>query len=165
MKQLVILGSGCYGHTVADVAEQLGYNILFLDDSLPDHPLSSFIDFIGEGVEFIPAFGNNEFRLEWINKLQTAGAVLASLIHPTAYVSPTASIAPGTVILPHAIINTDVVINRGCIINLGAILDHGCILEEGVHIAPGAIVKGENRIEKCSKIEAGEVVERGQYPL
>ena len=160
-KKLIILGSGGYGHTVSDVAEQLGYNILFLDDSLPDHPLSSFIDFIGEGVEFIPAFGNNEFRLEWINKLQTAGAVLATLIHPTAYVSPTASIAPGTVILPHAIVNTDVVIDRGCIINLGAIVDHGCILEEGVHIAPGAIVKGENRIEKCSKIEADEVVERG----
>lgn len=165
MKTLIILGSGGYGHTVADVAEQLGYNILFLDDSLPDHPLSSFIDFIGEGVEFIPAFGNNEFRLEWINKLQTAGAVLATLIHPTAYASPTASIAPGTVILPHAIVNTDVVINRGCIINLGAIVDHGCILEEGVHVCLGAIVKGENRIEKCSKIEAGEVVERGQYPL
>lgn len=29
----------------------------------------------------------------------------------------------------------------------------------------GAIVKGENRIERLSKIEAGEVVERGQYPL
>ena len=50
---------------------------------------------------------------------------------------------------------------KGCIINLGAIVDHGCILEEGVHICLGAIVKGENRIEKCSKIEAGEVVERG----
>jgi hypothetical protein len=59
MKRLIILGSGGYGHTVADVAEQLGYNILFLDDSLPDHPLSSFVDFIGEGAEFIPAFGNN----------------------------------------------------------------------------------------------------------
>ena len=50
---------------------------------------------------------------------------------------------------------------KRCILNLGAIVDHGCILEEGVHIAPGAIVKGENRIAKCSKIEAGEVVERG----
>ena len=49
----------------------------------------------------------------------------------------------------------------GCIINLGAILDHGCILEEVVHLAPGAILKGENRIEKYSKIEADEVVERG----
>ena len=164
--RLVILGSGGYGHTVADVAEQLGYGIItVLDDADPSHPLSSFIDFIGEGVEFIPAFGNNEFRLEWINKLQTAGAVLATLIHPTAYVSPRASITPGTVILPHAIINTDVVINRGCIINLGAILDHGCIIEEGVHICLGAIVKGENHLPRCIKIEAGEVVERGQYLL
>ena len=161
MKQLVILGSGGYGHTVADVAEQLGYNILFLDDSLPDYPLSSFIDFIGEGVEFIPAFGNNAFRMEWINRIEESGGQLATLIHPTAYVSPTATISPGCVILPHAIINTNVVVGKGCIINLGAIVDHGCILEEGVHICLGAIVKGENRIEKCSKIEAGEVVERG----
>ena len=138
-----------------------GYNILFLDDSLPDHTLSSFVDFIGEGVEFIPAFGNNVFRLSWCDRITQAGGQLATLIHPTAYISPTAVINPGTIILPHAIINTDVVINRGCIINLGAIVDHGCILEEGVHLAPGAIVKGENRIEKCSKIEAGEVVERG----
>lgn len=165
MKQLVILGSGGYGHTVADVAEQLGYNILFLDDSLPDHPLSSFVDFIGEGVEFIPAFGNNAFRLEWINRIEESGGQLATLIHPTAYVSPTAAINPGTVILPHVIVNTDVVINRGCIINLGAILDHGCIIEEGVHICLGAIVKGENHLPHCIKIEAGEVVERGQYPL
>ena len=164
-KKLIILGSRGYGHTVFDVAEQLGYNILFLDDSLPDHPLSSFVDFIGEGVEFIPAFGNNAFRMEWINRIEESGGQLATLIHPTAYVSPTATISHGTVILPHAIVNTDVVINHGCILNLGAIVDHGCILEEGVHLAPGAIVKGENRIEKCSKIEAGEVVERGEYPL
>lgn len=160
-KKLIILGSGGYGHTVADVAEQLGYTILFLDDSNPLYSLSSFIDFVEEGVEFIPAFGNNEFRLSWCDRITQAGGQLATLIHPTAYVSPTATINPGTVILPHAIVNTDVVINRGCIINLGAIVDHGCILEEGVHIAPGAIVKGENRIEKYSKIEAGEVIERG----
>lgn len=164
-RRIVILGSGGYGHTVADVAEQLGYNILFLDDSLPGHELSSFSSYIDDQTEFIPAFGNNEFRLSWCDRITQAGGQLATLIHPTAYVSPRASITPGTVILPHAIINTDVVINRGCIINLGAILDHGCIIEEGVHICLGAIVKGENRIERLSKIEAGEVVERGQYPL
>ena len=165
MKQLVILGSGGYGHTVADVAEQLGYNILFLDDSLPGHELSSFSAYINDQTEFIPAFGNNEFRLFWCDRITQAGGKLATLIHPTAYISPTAAISHGIVILPRAIINTDVVINRGCIINLGAILDHGCIIEEGVHICLGAIMKGENRIERLSKIEAGEVVERGQYPL
>ena len=161
MKRLIILGSGGYGHTVADVAHQLGYSTIVLDDADSAHPLSTFSSFINESTSFIPAFGNNAFRMEWINRIEESSGKVATLIHPTAYVSPTATISPGTVILPHAIVNTDVVVGRGCIINLGAIVDHGCILEEGVHICLGAIVKGENRIEKCSKIEAGKVVERG----
>ena len=32
-KQLVILGSGGYGRTVYDIAEQLGYSITVLDDA------------------------------------------------------------------------------------------------------------------------------------
>ena len=165
MKQLVILGSGGYGHTVADVAEQLGYKVVFLDDAIPDYPLTSFTEYISSSSYFIPAFGNNAFRLQWCDRITQAGGQLATLIHPTAYVSPTATISPGTVVLPHAIVNTDVVINRGCIINLGAIVDHGCMIEEGVHVCLGAIVKGENHLPRCIKIEAGEVVERGQYPL
>ena len=161
MKRLVILGSGGYGRTVKDVAEQLGYSTIVLDDADSAHPLSTFQSYINPTTSFIPAFGNNAFRMEWIKKIEESGGQLATLIHPTAYISPTATISLGCVILPHAIVNTDVVINRGCIINLGAIVDHGCILEEGVHICLGAIVKGENRIEKCSKIEASEVVERG----
>lgn len=161
MKGLVILGAGGYGRTVKDAAEQLGYSTITLDDADPAHPLSTFSSYIDEHTSFIPAFGNNAFRMEWINRLEESGGQLATLIHPAAYVSPTATINPGCVILPRAIINTDVVINRGDIVNLGAIVDHGCILEEGVHICLGAIVKGENRIERLSKIEAGDVVERG----
>lgn len=165
MKQLVILGSGGYGHTVADVAEQLGYMITFLDDAIPDHPLASFTEYISSSTYFIPAFGNNELRLEWIKRIEEKGGKLVTLIHPTAYVSPKAHIACGTVILPQAIVNTDVVINRGCILNLGAIIDHGCIIEEGVHICLGAIVKGENRIERLIKIEAGEVIQARRWPV
>lgn len=161
MKRIVILGSGGYGRTVVDVSVQLDYSTIILDDADPAHPLSSFSSYIDENTSFIPAFGNNSFRLEWINRIEDNGGNLATLIHPTAYVSPNATITPGTVILPHAIVNTDVVVGKGCIINLGAMVDHGCILEEGVHICLGAIVKGENRIERLSKIEAGEVVERG----
>ena len=165
MERLVILGAGGYGRTVADVAHQLDYSTIVLDDADSSHPLSSFRSYINPSTYFILAFGNNSFRMEWINRIEDNGGKVATLIHPTAYVSPTATIKPGTVILPHAIVNTDVVVGRGCIINLGAIVDHGCVLEEGVHIAPGAIVKGENWIEKYSKIEAGEVVERGSRKL
>lgn len=165
MARLIILGSGGYGHTVEDVAVQLGYDCIFLDDSITDYPLSSYINFIDADTEFISAFGNNEFRLSWINKIEQNGGKLATLIHPKAYISPKAIIHAGVVILPGAIINTDVTIHRGCIINIGSIVDHGTILEEGVHLAPGAIVKGENRIPKCTKVDSGEVICARQFPL
>ena len=31
--KLIILGAGGYGQTIADVAEQLGYEVSFLDDN------------------------------------------------------------------------------------------------------------------------------------
>lgn len=165
MSKLVILGAGGYGRTVADVAEQLKYKNIVLDDSDPEHPLSSFFSYIEPGVSFIAAFGNNAFRLEWCEKILAAGGTLATLIHPDAYVSPKADVAEGTVILPKACVNTDVVIEKGCIVNLGALIDHGCRIEEGCHICLGAIVKGENRIERLSKIEAGQVVEARTFPV
>lgn len=164
--KLVILGQGGYAMTVKDIAEQLGYEIIaMLDDKDKQNPLASFTRFTCDNIYFIPAFGNNEFRLEWVEKLQAAGFRLATLIHPSAYVSPKARINEGCVVLPKAVINTGVEIRKACIINLGAIVDHGSIVEEGCHICIGAIVKGENCVPRLTKIEAGEVIQARYWPV
>ena len=159
-KRLIILGSGGYGRTVYDIAEQLGYSIIVLDDADEEHPLASFSRYINDDTDFIPAFGNNEFRLQWMKRIEEAGGKLAILIHPTAYVSPKAQISDGCVILPEAIVNTGSQVGKGCIINLGATIDHDVVIEDGIHLCVRCIVKGENRILRCEKIEAGEIVER-----
>lgn len=159
-RKLIILGSGGYGRTVYDIAEQLGYSITVLDDSDQEHPLTSFSCYIDDDTEFIPAFGNNEFRLQWINRIEEAGGKLATLIHSSAYVSPKAQVSSGCVILPGAIVNTGCKVGKGCIINLGATVDHDVVIEDGVHLCLRCIVKGENRISRCEKIEAGEIIER-----
>lgn len=159
-KKLIILGSGGYGRTVYDIAEQLGYSITVLDDSDQEYPLASFSCYIDDDTEFIPAFGNNEFRLQWIHRIEEAGGKLATLIHPTAYVSPKAEVSIGCVILPGAIVNTGCKVGKGCIINLGAAVDHDVVIEDGVHLCVRCIVKGENRISHFEKIEAGEIIER-----
>lgn len=162
--KLVILGAGGYGKAVLDLGNQLGYSYIVLDDK-SSKPLSMYTSYISDSTYFIPAFGNNEFRMKWINQLVSSGCRLAILIHPRAYVSPTVTIGSGCVILPNACIGTDVVLGSGCIINLGAIVDHGCILEDGVYIAPGGIVKGDNRISSCTKVDSGEVIEARKYSV
>lgn len=169
--KLVILGAGGYGQTVSDIARQSGRyeSIAFLDDNdkldFTVGHCSDFMQFINESTELYPAFGDNESRMRWIIRLQEYGARLPVLIHQSAYVSPTASVRAGTVVLPHAVVNTGCVIGSGCIINCGAIVDHGCVLEDGVHICLGAIVKGENKIGRCVKIEAGKIISLRTYPL
>ena len=171
MKRLIILGAGGYGRTVADVAGQTGTfcEILFLDDSCNGDGIAGrcndYAQFADGGTVFYPAFGNNETRLNWLNRLEGENIPVATLVHPGAYVSPTAHIGAGTVILPQAAVNTDCRIGRGCIVNLGAIIDHGCVIGEGAHICLGAIIKAENRIPAKMKIEAGEVVNNRTYPL
>lgn len=169
--KLIILGAGGYGRTIADIAGQSGRydEICFLDDNSTNNQVvgkcSDFAKYVGEDIEMYPAFGNNQSRIQWIEKLLATGISVPSLIHPTAYISTTVMFGIGTVVLPKAVINTDCTIGNGCIINCGAIVDHGCVLEDGVHICLGAIVKGENRIQYGKKIEAGEVIPLGTYPV
>ena len=160
MKRLVILESGGYGRTVYDVAEQLGCSITVLDDSDNGHPLDSFFHYISDDTQFTPAFGNNEFRLGWLERIEKAGGKPATLVHPSAYISPRAHVFEGCVVLPGAIINAGTRIGKGCIINLGATVDHDVIIEDGVHLCIRCIIKGDNRISRCEKIEAGEIIER-----
>ncbi len=169
--KLIILGAGGYGRTVADIAQQSGkyVEVYFLDDNATGDfvigKCSDYIYHISLDTELYPAFGNNESRLQWIEQLEAAGAVIPTLIHETAYVSPEATVEHGTVILPKAIINTCTTVQKGCIVNCGAIIDHGCVIEDGVHVCLGAIVKAENRIPKCMKVEAGVIIENRTYHI
>ncbi len=163
--KLIILGAGGYGQMIADVAEQLGYEVSFLDDRSEKaiDICTNFEQYIAEDTCFYPAFGNNESRVMWLEKLTEAGCNILTIIHPTAYVSPKAHVYPGTAILPGAIVNTGCIIKSGCIVNCGVVVDHGCTLEEGVHVCLGAIVKAENHLPRCMKVEAGTVISNREY--
>lgn len=138
--RLVILGAGGHANTVSDVAEQMGYEIAVMsDDKLTQYPLVSFVNYIAPDTRFISAFKNNEFRLQWCERITKASGSLILLEHHSVYVSLKAKIGLGVIPLPYAVVNTGTIMNDGCIINISTIIDHDCVQESGVHIAPGAI--------------------------
>lgn len=164
MKRLVILGYGGYGKTVAGVAASAGIydEIIFLDDRATDEKVKGvckdYVNYIDENTWFYPAFGNNNLRVEWIYAFNGAKAQVATIIHPSAYVSPDAVIEKGCAIMPNAAVNHSSILRTGCIINFGAVVDHNVTLEKGVHLCINATIKSHNRIAPFAKIEAGQVI-------
>lgn len=160
---LLILGAGGMGRMMQETALQLGYeDIAFLDDAKKEKDVigkcCDYENFLQRYEAAIAAFGDNNMRLFWTEKLMEAGYQVPALIHPTAVVSPNAVVGRGCFILQRAVVNRDTVMEHAVLINSGAIVDHDAYLSSGVHIGLGSVVKAYCTISSGTRTEAGEVI-------
>lgn len=163
MGGLLILGAGGMGRMMQETALQLGYeDIAFLDDAKKEKDVigkcCDYENFLQKYDAAIAAFGDNNMRLFWTEKLMEAGYQVPTLIHPTAVVSPNATVGRGCFILQRAVVNRDTVMEHAVLINSGAIVDHDAYLSSGVHIGLGSVVKAYCTISSGTRTEAGEVI-------
>lgn len=169
MANLLILGAGGYGRTVAEAVAGQFDEICFLDDggAAPGvlGPCADYLAYPGRFAYAYPAFGSNDLRGTWLQKLTEAGYRLPRIVHPRAYVSPSATVEEGAAVLAMACIGSRTMVRRGAVVNLGAIVDHDCTVSFCVHLAPGAVVKAGNLLAPMTKVESGQVVERAAYSL
>ena len=159
---LLIIGAGGHGRVVAEVAAACGYQkIDFLDDRPAEGVIGTLEEIEAKASKYdsvIVAIGNNKVRKDIQGRLERMGAGVATLIHPTAYISPSAGVDIGTVIEPKAIVNAHSSIGKGCIISVGSIVDHDVAVGDFAHINAGAICKAGSHIEAGRKLEAGEIL-------
>lgn len=162
MKNLLILGAGQYGMVAKEIAESMRQfsNIAFLDDNstIAIGRLNDYEMYLTEYSCAIPAIGNSELRLDYIEKLKRVGYIVPVMIHERAYVSPTASISEGCFIEPMAVIHTDVNIGSGCIISAGTIVNHNAIVGCGCHLNCGTIVMARADIPANTKTDYGQII-------
>ncbi|MWL88200.1 MULTISPECIES: acetyltransferase [unclassified Cupriavidus] len=172
MKSLALLGASGHGKVVADAALAAGWQeVFFFDDAWPSRTSNGRWPVVGDSAallarldEFdgvIVAVGNCEARWKLQGLLENAGARLATVVHPRAYVSPFASLGCGTVVMANAVVNADAVIGPAGIVNTGATVDHDCTLGHGVHISPGAHLSGNVTVGDCSWVGVGAAVRQG----
>lgn len=155
MPGLLIIGAGGHGKVVADTAMTMNYwdKIAFMDDLYPQiksllyFPVLGTIDeclfFQGEYQDLVVAVGDNELRIELIQRFIDCGFRFPVIIHPTAFVSTFSELGKGTVIFAQAAVNAGTVVGIGGIINTGATVDHDCLLGCGVHVSPGVHIAGQ----------------------
>ncbi|GBF73573.1 acetyltransferase [Paenibacillus sp. 598K] len=165
---MLIIGAGGHGKVLADIALKVGSwrQIAFLDDVLYSTKQLG-LDVIGlsnEAEEYIDEFevivgiGNNSIREEMQTKLEIEGAIIPSLVHPSATIGSDVTIGSGTVIMAGGVINCCSAIGKGTIVNTGATIDHDCIVESYVHVSPGVHIAGGVTVGARSWLGIGSVV-------
>jgi sugar O-acyltransferase (sialic acid O-acetyltransferase NeuD family) len=153
MSKLLILGAGGHGKVVLDVAKITGKwdLISFLDDrdglkEVMEIPvigkLEDYKSFREDYNYAFVAIGNNELRLEWLEKLSKEGFIIPKIIHPFSSLSKNVEVGMGTIIMPGVVLNTCAKVGNGCILNTNCSIDHDCILGDAVHLSPGVSIGG-----------------------
>ncbi|MHB8130248.1 MAG: NeuD/PglB/VioB family sugar acetyltransferase [Mobilitalea sp.] len=167
-RKLLIIGASGHGKAVAEIAIKMNRwtQVVFLDD---DKSLSSAmkIDVIGTSRDVLQyikeydifiAIGNNEIREKLLTELETAGASIPILIHPSAIIGEEVEIEAGTVIMAGVVINCCSRIGKGCIINTSATVDHDNVIESYVHLSPGVHLAGAVKVGKSVWLGIGSIV-------
>ena len=160
MRRLLVIGAGGHGQVLAETGRACGYDSVdFLDDRNPaaigTTDMAEALAGSYDGV--IVSIGNNDLRRAFIQRLLKAGAPIATLVHPRAFVAPSASLGEGSVVLPGAVVNTNARVGRGCILSIGALVDHDATIDDFSHVNAGAVVPAGKRAG--GKVGPGRVVE------
>ncbi len=151
--KIAIFGAGGHGKVVADAVLTEGRDQLvgFFDDDFSQHSagifgypvLGSTADWHDHAIDaFVLAIGDNAARKRQFERLSSAGASLAKVVHPRSTIGRGVQIGRGTVILAHVVINCDSIVGDNCILNTGSTIDHDCKIGDHVHIAPGSSLGG-----------------------
>lgn len=103
----------------------------------------NIIKFYQKGYKFIFALhrmDGGEYFINLFHELGLKNEMMASFVHPLAYVAPNVLIENGAVILPYVMASAGAVIGANSLIMVGATIGHNTQLAPFTHIASQAVV-------------------------
>ena len=108
--------------------------------------------------QIVVAVGDNAARARLTHEMSDAGWSLATVIHPTAWVSPSAKLGQGVYVGPQAAINAMAIVDDGAIINTGVIVEHHCHVHRFAHLCPRTALAGNVTIGQMTMVGTGASV-------
>lgn len=165
--KIAIYGASGHGKVIAEIAEELGYEIIAFIDAQKKEIFNfttiTYEEFKNNfsNIEVIIAIGNNEIRAKVLNELLDDNIKVATLIHHRAIISKRAKIDIGTVVMAGVIVNSEAKIGKGVILNTASIIEHENIIGDFVHISPNVSLAGNVSIGAFTHIGIGSSVIQG----
>jgi sugar O-acyltransferase (sialic acid O-acetyltransferase NeuD family) len=165
-ESIILVGAGGHAWVVLDalLAGAAGSISVRIFDENPARVgaavLGLTVERLSDAIEaevkfFHVSVGDNRGRAVVFERLQRAGAMPRTVLHPAGIVAKSASVGPGTFVAAGAIVAPAASIERGCIVNHGAIVDHQCRVGAFCHIAPNATLGGNVTLEDGVFLGAG----------
>lgn len=165
---LLILGAGQYGAVVKEIAIDMACfkRIAFLDDCYDQDvgnpevigKLDELENFLKVYDCAIPAVGNPEIRLAFLEHAKQSGFHIPAIISPKAYVSPTAVIEKGAIVEPMAGVHTGAFVGEASYISMGAVVNHNAIVNRGCHIDNNAVVMSGAGVKEMTTTKPCEII-------
>lgn len=162
MKKVIIIGgvgSGTViGQAIIDANKRGGTDIVLegfmshdkeVGDSIEGIPVvvkqskENIIKYYQEGYKYIFALhrmDGGEYFINLYHELGLRDEMMATFIHPLAYVAPNVIIENGAAILPYVMVSAGAVIGANSLIMVGATVGHNTQLAPFSHIASQAVV-------------------------
>jgi sugar O-acyltransferase (sialic acid O-acetyltransferase NeuD family) len=166
MKNLIIIGAGGHGKSVAWVAKttQRWANIFFLDEKVSkDNVIGKFGDRINfKNHDFFVGIGDNTLRRKIFLLLKKEGFSLPSIISPTSNIT-SAKISNGSIVMNSCFINVDTIVGEAVIINNKSLIEHDCVIGSFSHISPSVNVAGSTKVGELCWIGIGSTIIQNVY--
>ncbi|VFR50034.1 4-amino-6-deoxy-N-Acetyl-D-hexosaminyl-(Lipid carrier) acetyltrasferase [plant metagenome] len=152
---------------MADAAELSGNwsGVIFADDGYPRveravawpvvASLASLVALRERCVAAIVAIGNQEIRARLQAEIVALDIPVATVIHPSAWVSRHAEVGEGSTIMAGAVVGACAKLGRGVIVNANATADHDTVLEDFAHLGVGVQLAGGVHIGTMAWLQAG----------
>lgn len=167
--RLLLFGGKSFADTIDELATICGYEVIArIDDYDPCPPYVETLDVASQIydpathlIALAIGYKNLRARLAAYEKIKQLGYNVATLIHPTAYVSPTASIGSGSLIMAQSCIDCRSSIGEICVLWPKACINHDASIERNTFISPNVTLCGNVHVGESSFIGASSVVVDG----
>lgn len=181
-EELVIVGAGGFGRETADVVDAINARLTdprwrllgIADDGPSEQNLERLADqgikhlggvthlLAGSGrPRYVVGIGSPRTRREIATRLDAAGFLAATLVHPDASIGSGCTLGEGTVILAGARVTTNIHIGRHTHLNPNVTVGHDTVLEDFVSMNPSSSVSGDCLIQTGVLVGVGAIVLNG----